>query len=330
MPKIKILSEKVLRDLVGLELQAVSCIEVAFKTLASGNVVMPPILSLPVEEQNGDVCIKTAYIPGLESFAIKISPGFFNNSAKGLPSTTGLMVVHSSTTGFVEALLLDNGYLTDIRTAAAGAVAARHLSNEGSTSACIVGAGVQARMQLEALLLVRPITRATIHGRTLEKAIVAAEEMSERLGIEVSASDDLEAGVSQADIVITTTPSKAPLIKPEWLRKGQLVIAMGSDQKSKVELEAECIRRADLFVVDRLSQSQAQGELRHAIEEGIVREDEIFPELGEIVAGRVLGRHAQEDIVICDLTGTGIQDTAIANLACELAEKKNVGEIIET
>ena len=144
MPRIRILTEPELRKAVPLDVAVVDCIEDAFKALAGGAVVMPPILSMAIEERNGEVDVKTAYVPGFDGFAIKVSPGFFDNPKLGLPSTSGLMILFSSKTGQVEAVLLDNGYLTDVRTAAAGAVAARHLSRADAKQAAIFGAGVQA------------------------------------------------------------------------------------------------------------------------------------------------------------------------------------------
>ena len=131
---------------------------------------MPPIMRLDIIENNGEIDVKTAYIPGVESLAIKISPGFFDNPSLGLPSVNGLMVLFSTRTGMVEALLLDNGYLTDIRTAAAGAVAAKYLARADSHSAAILGAGSQAELQLEALTLVRDIESATLWARDADKA----------------------------------------------------------------------------------------------------------------------------------------------------------------
>ncbi|MFY0312181.1 ornithine cyclodeaminase family protein, partial [Leisingera sp. D0M16] len=174
MPDIKILTEAELRELVPLDAGAVDCVEQGFTTLAGGGVEMPPIMTLLVPDHNGEVCVKTAYVPGIESFAMKMSPGFFDNPKLGLPSTTGLMVVFSSRTGLLEALLLDNGYLTDVRTAAAGAVAARHLAREDAKRVCIIGAGVQAKMQLKALTLVRGIQSAVIWARDSAKAEAAA------------------------------------------------------------------------------------------------------------------------------------------------------------
>lgn len=127
MPEMRILTESDLRALVPLDIAAVDAIEAAFAALATKQVAMPPILRLDIPEHRGEVDVKTAHVPGLSSFAIKISPGFFDNPKLGLPSVNGMMVLFASRTGLVKALLLDNGYLTDVRTAAAGAVAARHL-----------------------------------------------------------------------------------------------------------------------------------------------------------------------------------------------------------
>lgn len=330
MPKIRILTESELRRAIALDLDTVACIESAFAALANGKVVMPPILSLAVHDYNGEIDVKTAYVPGVDSIALKMSPGFFDNPKIGLPSTSGLMVLFSARTGQVEALLLDNGYLTDVRTASAGAVAARHLSREDSSKALIVGAGVQARLQLQALTLVRPIREAVIWARDKAKAETAAREMSEKLGIPVSATSDLGAAATAADIIVTTTPSTTPLIRAEWLRSGQHVTAMGSDQPYKNELEAECLGRADLFVPDRRSQSALLGELRSAIEAGIVARDAAFAELGDIVAGKATGRASSDAITISDLTGTGVQDTAIATLARQRTEAAGAGTMIES
>jgi hypothetical protein len=145
--------------------------------------------------------------PGLDSFAIKISPGFFDNPKLGLPSLNGLMVVLSAKTGLVEALLLDNGYLTDVRTAAAGAVAADALARPDAARVLVMGAGVQARLQLRALALVRPLVAATYWARDPEKARDAAREMAETLGIPVAATTEPATAAAEADIIVTTTPS---------------------------------------------------------------------------------------------------------------------------
>jgi ornithine cyclodeaminase len=286
---------------------------------------MPPIMSLPIHEHNGEVCVKTAYVPGVDSFAVKMSPGFFDNPKLGLPSTSGLLVLFSSTTGLLEALLLDNGYLTDVRTAAAGAVAARHLAHEDAANVCIIGAGVQAKLQLKALALVREIKSATIWARDAAKAEATADELRQELGLDITASTNIAWTVTSADIVVTTTPSDTPLVMANWLQSGQLVIAMGSDQEHKVELHPECLTKATLYVPDSQSQCAIKGELRSAIGAGLIPKERSFAELGDITAGKASGRQTDQDIIIADLTGTGVQDTAIATLARQRAEAAGIG-----
>ncbi|MEZ5936382.1 MAG: ectoine utilization protein EutC [Alphaproteobacteria bacterium] len=327
MPEILILTEKELRQAVALDLDAIDCVERAFAALASGGVVMPPILSMTIPDHHGEVDVKTAYVPGVDSFAIKVSPGFFDNPKLGLPSTSGLMILFSATTGMVEAVLLDNGYLTDVRTAAAGGVAARHLSREDSSSACIIGAGMQARLQLQALTLVRPIERVAIWARDAAKAEAAASEMADKLGIEVVAAGDAADAVRAADIVVTTTPATAPVLMADWLRPGQHVTAMGSDQETKNELDPACLARADLYVPDRRSQTEKLGELRSAIAAGSVAAGTAFRELGDIILDKQVNR-LPAAVTIADLTGTGVQDTAIAAFARSRALAQGAGTTI--
>jgi ornithine cyclodeaminase len=240
-----------------------------------------------------------------------------------------MMVLLSAKTGLAQALLLDNGYLTDVRTAAAGAVAARHLSREGSSVAAIFGAGMQAGMQLEALTLVRPIRKARIWAREIARAEATAKTLSSRLGIDVTAEPDAENAVAGADIIVTTTPSYTPLVKAEWLSQGQHLTAMGSDAEHKNEVDPRLVIRADVYVADRLSQTRKLGELHHAIEAGLVAIDQEFPELGQIVAGLAPGRSSDNEITYADLTGTGIQDTAIATLAYARARASGAGTKFE-
>lgn len=327
MTRMLVLTEPDLRHVVRLDASAVTCIENAFLALATKPVVMPPILRLDIVEHRGEVDVKTAYVPGLDGFAIKVSPGFFDNPKLGLPSLNGLMILFSTTTGLVEALLLDNGYLTDVRTAAAGAVAARHLSRPDAQSAAVLGAGIQARLQLEALTLVRPIKRARIWARDFAKAEVTAQDLATSLGIAVEAVPIPEAACDGADIIVTTTPAEQPILKADWLQPGQHITAMGSDSEHKNEIDPAILTRVSYFA-DSLIQTRRLGELHHAIRAGLVEPDRPFPELGQIIAGGAPGRESLDAITLCDLTGTGVQDTAIATLAHARARQIGAGTSI--
>jgi ornithine cyclodeaminase len=226
-------------------------------------------------------------------------------------------------------VLLDNGYLTDVRTAAAGAVAAKWLAREDAGRVGIVGAGLQGRLQLEALTLVREVAHAQVWARDGERAAVYAADMEESLGFPVAPAESLEGLVRESDIVVTTTPSKDPLVEAGWLHPGLHITAMGSDTDHKNELAPAVLAAADLYVPDRLSQCASLGELHHAVAAGAVAADSEFPELGEIVAGLAPGRSSADQITVCDLTGTGAQDTAIATLARGRAEAQGAGTTIQ-
>ena len=328
MSRIRILTERDLRAVVSLDISAVDCIEQAFLALATQPVAMPPILRLDIPEFRGEVDVKTAYVPGFDGFAIKVSPGFFDNPKLGLPSLNGLMILFSARTGLVEALLLDNGYLTDVRTAAAGAVAARHLSRTEASVATIFGAGMQAQLQLSALMLVRPIKSARIWARDHAKAEKLAAECARQFGIDVTALSEPREAMRGSDIVVTTTPAEKPILMADWLEPSQHLTAMGSDSEHKNEIDPAVFARAT-YIADRLSQTRILGELHHAIRAGCVTPEQQFAELGAVIAGTAKGRVSAGDITFADLTGTGVQDTAIANLAVSRATAAGSGQTIE-
>src|SRR4051794_27782022 len=208
MGAVTILTETELRSVVQLDLDTVDVIDRAFATLAAGGVVMPPILSMTIAERHGEVDVKTAYMPGLDAFAIKVSPGFFDNPKLGLPSLNGLMILLSARTGLVEALLLDNGYLTEVRTAAAGAVAARHLAPREVQVAGVLGTGVQARLQLQAAHLVRPFSKVLVWGRDPAKAASCARDIAAAVPVEAMACADPAVLVRDCQLVVTATPAR--------------------------------------------------------------------------------------------------------------------------
>jgi ectoine utilization protein EutC len=323
---LTILTEAELRRAVSLDLEVVDAIAEAFSALATGQVVMPPILHMALPEANGEVDVKTASVPGLPSFAIKVSPGFFDNPKQGLPSLSGMMMLLSATTGRLEALHLDNGYLTDLRTAAAGAVAARHLARADARIAGVLGAGRQAQVQIEALNLVRPIERVLVWGRDPAKAEAAADQMAARLALDVLPVASAERLVLEADVVVTATPARTPLVVADWLHPGLHITAIGSDAADKNELHPDVLRRAGLLVCDSLAQCARLGELHHALAGGA---ELPVTELGEITSGRRPGRRSGDQITVCDLTGTGVQDTAIALLAYRKAIAAGLGTRID-
>ncbi len=326
MTAITLLGEAQLRELVPLDLAAINQIEAAFLSLATEAVAMPPILRLDLREQRGEVDVKTAYLPRFDSFAIKVSPGFFDNPKLGLPSLNGLMLVLSAKTGLTQAVLLDNGYLTAVRTAAAGAVAARWLAKQHAPNVAVIGAGEQARLQLQALTMVRNVERVTVWARNRANAERFAADMSAQLHVACELARDVHHALAEVDIAITTTPSTEPLIHAKDLRPGLHITAMGSDAEHKNEIAPQALAAAR-YVCDRVTQTRVLGELHHAIEAGFADAHAQHAELGQIIAGQTKGRTSDSDITLCDLTGTGAQDTAIATLAVARARAADAGTI---
>lgn len=328
MPReIRVLTETELKAALPLDLAAVDVIEAAFAALAQGRVIMPPIMSMELPALNAEVDAKTAWIEGFDMFAFKISTGFFDNPTRGLPSLGGMVTAISAEDGSVRAVFLDNGYLTDLRTAAAGAVAARHLAPQEVTSAGVIGSGLQARLQMRAAHLVRPFERVLIWGRDPAKAAACAADLVRDLGVEAEVCSDPSEVVRRAQLVVTTTPATAPVVQADWLHPGLHITAMGSDAPEKAELAPGCLARADLYVADSAAQVELRGELRMALKTGDWAGG-APTELGHVITGAVPGRQSPRDITIADLTGTGAQDTAIVSHA--MAVLGDAGTLIRT
>jgi ornithine cyclodeaminase len=324
-----VLNSSEIKKCVQLNGQLIPIIEDAFKSLALGKTTMPPILRLDIEKYHGESDVKAAYIDGLDSYAIKVASGFFNNPNLGLPSSNGLMILLDSKTGVLKSVLLDKGYLTDVRTAIAGAIAAKHLSNPESSNVGIIGAGIQAKMQLEALLLVRNIKTAYIWSRDSKKTNKFVQNIKDKINIKIIACESPEQTVNLSEILITCTPSKSPIIKSEWLKQGLHITAMGSDAEMKNELDPKIIKDCDYYIPDSQSQTSILGELNHAIKAGLVSAEKKYNELGSVIINSNLGRRNINDVTVADLTGTGVQDTAIARHTYKISADKGFGIIIE-
>ena len=323
-----ILNSAEIKECVQFNAELIPIIEDAFKSLSLGKTVMPPILRVDIEKYHGESDVKAAYIEGLDSFAVKVASGFFNNPKLGLPSSNGLMILLDSETGVIKSVLLDKGYLTDVRTAIAGAIASKYLSNPESSTVAIIGTGIQARMQLEALTLVRDIKNVNVWSRDIKKTHAYIEDVSKNINLNFTAFDNTNEVVNNADILITTTPSKKPLVDFSSLPKGIHITAMGSDAEEKNELEPDIIKNCDVYVPDSQAQTSILGELNHAIKNNLIKSDMIFNDLGKIIINPELGRKNNDDITVADLTGTGVQDTAIARYAYAIADKKKLGIIV--
>lgn len=317
---VKILYQAELRQLVGIDERAYEAIADGFTLLQQGKVTMPPIMHIEATDRKGDIDVKSAYVRGMPYIAIKIASGFYQNPARGLPSGSGMMVLLSAETGFCQAVLLDDGYLTDLRTGLAGAVAAEHVAPVDIDTVGVIGTGTQARWQVECLALKRRFSRVLVWGRSAEKARACAGALRESVGLDVQVADRPDHVVRESQVVITVTASDQPLISADALHEGLHITAVGADFPGKRELDPQVLTRADKVVCDSLAQCRVNGELQHLVEDGELPPALDVIELGELTSGSHPGRTSGAEITVCDLTGTGVQDTAIANLAYRLAD----------
>jgi ornithine cyclodeaminase len=306
--------------------------ERAFAAYSTGQAELPSVIHLDVPENRGGIHVKAGHLRGGPYYAVKIVSGFLNNPQLGLAANDGMVVVFDAKTGAPAAFLLDNGFVTDLRTGAAGAVAAKFLARTNTPVIGLIGTGGQARYQAKMLALVRSFGEARIWGRDPDKAQACADDLGKCREIPAcnfAVTESIKEAVEGADIVITATASSEPLLQAEWLKPGVTVIAVGSDAADKQELDVSVLARADKIVADSLPQCLRLGEIHHALERGAITRERVYAELGEITAGLKPGRISDDEIIVCDLTGVGVQDVAAASLVLERAKAAGVGEKIE-
>ena len=307
MPVVVSLAE-IKKALVAID--PMPLIEDGFVAYSHGRAVVPPVGELVLENPPGEVHIKYGYITGGEVYVIKIASGFYDNPKLGLPSGDGLMLVFDQKTGVLQAILLDQGYLTNLRTAVAGAVVAKYLAPREVTMAGILGAGVQGRMQLEWLRHVRRFDQAIIWGLD-ETELDAYRRDMEGSGLKIRTTLRAEDVAAAANLIVTCTPSTRPLLRADWIRPGTHVTAMGSDTASKQELDPAILARADRVVVDSLSQSELRGEVYRAVTAGVIGRERLV-ELGRVIEDPTLRRASDSEITVADLTGVAVQDIMIS------------------
>jgi ornithine cyclodeaminase len=326
--EVLVLREEEIRALLD-PAACIQAMEQAFAAYATGKAQLPPVINLEVPEHRGEVHIKTGHLGGGPYYAVKIASGFYDNAALGLPSSSGMVLVFDSRTGAPAAFLLDNGFITDLRTAAAGALAAKYLARKQVNSVAVIGSGAQARYQTKLLPLVRSFGEVHVWGRNPAKAEACIEDLC-RAGISgqpvFAAADSVEHAVRDAELVITVTASREPLVRAEWLAPGSTLIAVGSDGPDKQELDVRVLARADRIVADSLPQCLRLGEIHHAVEQGAIGKEKVSAELGEIAAGLKPGRSSDHELIVCDLTGVGVQDVAAATLVMQRALAAGAGE----
>ena len=288
-------------------LNLIEVIEAGFVAYSAEQSVVPPVgeLLLP----NGEVHIKYGYLKEDEYYVIKIASGFSGNAALGKSPNNGMMLLFSQKTGDVVAVLLDEGWLTDIRTAVAGAIAAKYMAPKQVTRIGIVGTGIQARLQLEQLKAVTNCRQVLVWGRGPEQVARYQADMTAQ-GFEVETTLNAADIAASCNLIVTTTPSQTPLLMAADIRPGTHISAVGSDTPHKQELDSAILSKADIIVADSIPQCLARGEIFQALQAGAIAESGLR-ELGSVIAGNCSGRDDDNQITIADLTGVAVQDIQI-------------------
>ncbi|MDC0160859.1 hypothetical protein OAJ07_05345 [Gemmatimonadales bacterium] len=315
MPKLITLDEiRLLLDTDSL----IDEIEAGFVLYSDGKVNVPPVGFMHFDDPPGDVHIKYGSIQEDDYWVLKVASGFYQNPSLGLQASDGVILIFSQHSGALELVLHDRCWLTDMRTAAAGAVAARHLAPQKVDQIGVIGAGVQARMQLEMLCSVVEAKSALIWGRNEEKVgkMIGELESSDALlsaGMEVRAVESVQELAETSRLIVTATSAREPVLRADQVQPGTHITAMGSDDDGKQELDVALLGKADRIVADSVSQCSQYGECLHAINAGVISLDDIV-ELGAVVSDSTDGRTSDDQITIADLTGVAVQDIQIAKM----------------
>lgn len=314
MPKVLILTRREIQKLLNIG-EALEAVEYAFKLAAEGKVIAPPKLYLDLPQYQGDFRAMPAYIDGMAG--VKWVCGYPNNLRYNLPSVMATIILCDPNTGCPLAIM-DGRHITTLRTGAAGGVAVKYLARRGSSIIGMIGAGVQARTQLLAISKVLPrIEEVKVFDKDKNTSLRYANQMSAELNINVRSVEVLEEA-TEADIVVTTTSSTEPVVKKQHIRPGTHINAIGADAKGKQELDADLLTGAKV-VVDDIEQASHSGEINVPLSQGLLKIDEIYGTLGEVVADMKKGRGNDEEITIFDSTGLAIQDVICAKLVYQKA-----------
>lgn len=297
------------------DVDPVQFIEEGFIAYSRGKVVVPPVGELLFKDPPGDVHIKYGYIIDDDYYVIKIASGFYSKDSNQPAIQSGLMLIFKQKTGFLEAVLLDEGFLTNVRTAAAGAVVAKYLAPKKVSCIGIIGAGVQARMQLQYLNPIVACSDVFVWGLT-QKELDNYKKDMEPLGYQIQTTLNANEVAAHCNLIVTVTPSVNPLVLVEYVQKGTHITAVGSDTKDKQELDPRILHNADIVVADSISQCLVRGEIFQAIKAGLLDKNNLR-ELGHVITDKHLQRTSDNLMTVADLTGVAVQDIQISKAIYE-------------
>jgi len=328
--RVLLLTEKDIKPLLSMS-EVMEAVETAFREKALGYVQMPPKVYLSYKKYNGDLRAMPSYLERLEVSAVKVVNSHPDNPRKfGLPTVMATIILVDPRNG--EPLAIMSGtWITAMRTGAAGGIAAKHLARKDSKVVGLVGAGTQARTQLIALLnLYGELEEVRVWSRsesTKEKYISEMKPLCEGRS-EISPVGNVKDAVTDADIIVTTTPSRKPIVSDEWISKGTHINCIGADAPEKEELDPSILKHAKIYI-DDWEQGLHSSEINVPLAKGIITKDVVIGELGEVIAGLKPGRTSADEITIFTSTGLAVQDAVTAKLVYDKALADNLGFQVE-
>jgi alanine dehydrogenase len=327
--KTLVLSEEDMKKVLSLE-EVIDAVESAFRMKGLGHAQMPPKQYLFMKKFNGDLRTMPAYLEENDTVAVKVVNSHPENPKKhGLPTVMATIILVDPRTGAPEAIM-GGTWITALRTGAAGAIAAKYLANPKPKTVGIVGAGTQARTQLMGLELVfETIKEVRVWDRAEKASVKYAEEMGIKYDqASIYSVKDITKAVQGADIIVTATPSRKPLVSVEWVDDGTHINCIGADAPGKQELDPAVLVKSKI-IIDDWSQSCHGGEINVPLAEGMITKEDVWGDICEIVAGLKRGRTSPEEVTVFTSTGLAIQDAATAKIAYKRALKQKIGEQID-
>lgn len=297
-------------------------VEQVFKAHGEDTVVMPPKLGLNLEGADGWVNAMPAYLCPYDAAGLKWVGGWSKNIEKRLPYIMGTILLIEPQTGLLLSVM-EGGFITNLRTGAATGVTAKYLAKKDSRIVGIIGAGAQARMQLRALSNVFSLEEVRVADIVPQALTRFAQEMQKEVGVSIKKATSNEEAVEGADIIVTATTSDQILVRQAWVSRGTFVASIGSYP----ELDPQLIFKSEKLVVDSWAQNKHRGELSRLVREGLISEENIHGEIGKIVAGKILGREKEEEIIVTCLIGLGSHDIGCAHFVYNEAKKRGLGNI---
>ncbi len=319
-----LLNQSQISSLINMK-EVIESVETAYEVHAARKVQMPAKKYLFYKKFKGDLRIMPCFIRGMDESGVKNVNVHPDNPRKfGLPTVMAMIELVDPETGFPISVM-DGTWITNMRTGAAAGVATKYLARDNSEVVGLVGAGVQAATGLEAISEVMDIKEVKVSCRTCQTRENFAEEASEKYGIDVKAVDTIKEAVKGSDVLLTTTPSREPVVKSKWVDAGTHINAMGADAPGKQELDSHIIQKAKVFI-DCWDQASHSGEINIPVHEGLLRRSDVIGKIGDVIIGSVPGRTSDNEITVFDSTGLAVQDIVTAWNVYEKAIKQGVGQ----